>query len=76
MNADVIVVLSDRTGLGLHIETGGALVLSIVLVFIQGRKDRKVFMVGKDNDKSIFYYHRSVTRLPNVAAVRAAILEL
>jgi hypothetical protein len=76
MNADIIVVFVDRTGLGLHIETGVALGMSMVLSFIQGREDRKIILVGKDNETSVFYFHKSVMRLPDIGAVKSIIDEL
>ena len=54
-----------------------SLVASFILAHIQGRRDRKIFLVGKDNNKSIFYYlGRYIKRLPNVKAVKEAIVKL
>lgn len=76
MNADVVIVLADRAGLGLHIETGGALVAGIILQFIKGQKDKRIFIVGKDNKTSIFYYHKSVTRVRDIEAMKEVIKSL
>lgn len=69
MECDIMVVLCAPNGLGYHIETGGALVTSIVLEFIQGQRTKRLFVVGDGNDRSIFYFHDSVSRLPDVEAL-------
>lgn len=63
MECDIMVVLCAEHGLGYHIETGGALVTSVVLNFVTGQKRKRIFVVGPGNHRSIFYFHETVIRL-------------
>lgn len=69
MECDVLVVLCAPNGVGYHIETGGALVTGIILQFIQGQGAKRIYVVGEGNDRSVFYYHASVTRLPDIESL-------
>ncbi len=69
MECDVLIVLFVKGGLGLHIETGGALVSSIILSFITGQKRKHIFVVGEGNDTSAFYFHDSVKRVPDIPSL-------
>lgn len=62
---DILIVLCAPNGLGMHIETGGALVTSIILSFITKQEQKKIYVIGEGNERSVFYFHRSVTRLPS-----------
>ena len=66
MNADVVVVLGEQSGLGLHIETGGALVASIILQFIAGQRRKRILIIGDQRERSIFYFHDSVERFATI----------
>ena len=66
MECDILIVLYAEGGVGFHIETGGALVSSIILSFITGQKKKHIYIVGEGNDKSVFYFHKSIKRLSNV----------
>ena len=66
MNCDILIVLPAERGVGLHIETGGAMVASIILTFILGTPVKEIYIVGEQNDRSAFYFHESVTRVPNI----------
>lgn len=70
MRCDVLVVLTTPAGgVGYHIETGGALVASIVLSYITGQRQKEIYVVGEGNDRSVFYFHDSVVRLSDVSAL-------
>ena len=72
MHCDILIVLTAAGGIGYHIEMGGAFIASIILHFITGQKpqvEKRIFVVGKDNNRSVFYFHPLVTRLPNVATL-------
>src|SRR3989344_1379489 len=69
MRCDILIVLLAPNGLGMHIETGGALVASIILQFVAGQRRKRIFIVGEGNDRSVFYFHDSVERVPNIDAV-------
>lgn len=64
---DNLIVITHARGKGLHIETGGALVASIILHYIHGRQAKRLFVVGDDCDGSQFYFHPHVTRCPTIA---------
>ncbi|MBU2068288.1 MAG: hypothetical protein ABIJ60_00925 [Patescibacteria group bacterium] len=66
MNCDALIVLCAKDGLGMHIETGGALVASIILSFIKNRPEKNIYVVGKNNDRSVFYFHKSVKRVSDI----------
>ena len=66
MQCDIFIVIYDEKGIGFHIETGGALITSIILSQITGQEEKKIYVVGGENDKSVFYFHSSVTRVSNV----------
>ena len=66
---DILIVLCAPNGLGMHIETGGALVTSIILSFITKQEQKQIYVIGDGNERSVFYFHRSVTRLPSEAAL-------
>ena len=63
---DILIVLCAPDGLGMHIETGGALVTSIILTLITKEEHKRIFVVGDANERSVFYFHKSVARLSNV----------
>ena len=63
MNCDILIVVCAPDGVGYHIETGGALVTSIILDFILGRPHKQIYVVGPENDRSVFYFHSSVKRM-------------
>jgi hypothetical protein len=70
MEADTVVVLcQSEGGVGYHIETGGALIASLVLGFIQGERRRRILAVGEGNHRSVFYYHPAVTRVDTVISL-------
>lgn len=70
MECDILIVLFAQAGIGFHIETGGALVASIIQSFIGGKqKQKKIYVVGEGNDRSIFYFHKSVQRIPDVSTL-------
>lgn len=67
MEADIVIVLCQKEGgVGYHIETGGALVASLVLSFVQGERRRRIYLVGEGNDRSVFYFHPAVTRIASI----------
>lgn len=66
MKCDVLIVLCAPNGIGLHVETGGAMVASIILSLITGQKRKKIYVVGEGNDRSVFYFDESVTRVNSV----------
>ncbi len=66
MNCDILIVLFAEGGIGFHIETGGALVSSIILSMITGQSKKEIYVVGNGNDRSVFYFHDSVKRLDTV----------
>lgn len=67
MACDIFVLLCAKGGLGMHIETGGALIASIITTFIMGGQPKKIYIVGDRNIRSsIFYFHKAVTRVPDV----------
>lgn len=69
MECDILIVLYAEGGIGFHIETGGALVSSIILSSITGQKKKRIFVVGPGNDRSVFYFHKSVERVPDIATL-------
>lgn len=72
MNCDIMIVLTAPGGIGYHIETGGALVASMILHFITGQEpqvEKRLFVVGADNERSVFYFDPLVTRLPDILAL-------
>lgn len=69
MQCDILIVLCAPGGVGYHIETGGALVASIILSFITGQKKKQLYVVGEGNDKSVFYFHQSVIRVHTVLSL-------
>ncbi len=76
MECDILIVLSAEGGIGYHIETGGALVTGIILSFITGQKKKEIYVVGEGNDRSVFYFHRSVRRVPDQNSLIWALLKL
>jgi hypothetical protein len=66
MECDIMIVLCAPNGLGYHIETGGALVTSIILDLITKQRRKQIYVIGQGNDRSVFYFHDSVIRLPTV----------
>jgi hypothetical protein len=76
MHCDILIVLYAEGGVGFHIETGGALVASIILSFITGQKKKHIYVVGKGNDRSVFYFHESVTRVADTAQLIALLKQL
>lgn len=66
MNCDILIVLTAPGGIGYHIETGGALISSIITHFITGQEQKRIFIVGDDNERSVFYFLPWVTRLPDI----------
>ena len=66
---DILILLCAPNGLGMYIEAGGAMVTGIILKFILKQDHKRIFVVGEENDRSVFYYHDSVTRLPSVPAL-------
>ncbi len=70
MECDILIVLFADAGIGFHIETGGALVASIIQTFIGGeQKQKRIYVVGEGSGRSVFYFHKSVQRLPDVIAL-------
>ncbi len=69
MKCDILIVLYAEGGIGFHIETGGALVSSIILSFITGQKKKHIYIVGEGNDRSVFYFHESVRRVPDTESL-------
>jgi hypothetical protein len=69
MSCDILVVLCAPNGLGLHIETGGALVAGGIQAYISERQQKRIYVVGEHNDRSVFYFHTSVTRIPDIPAL-------
>lgn len=74
MHCDIIIVLLAPDGLGMHIETGGALVAGIILQFIAGQKRKRILVVGEGNERSVFYFHKSVERVSDVESVLERLL--
>ncbi len=67
MEADIVIVLCQKEGgVGYHIETGGALIASLVMSFMQGEQNRRIYLVGDGNERSIFYFHPLVIRVNSV----------
>lgn len=66
MQCDILIVLCAEGGIGYHIETGGALVASVILSMVTGQPHKQIYVVGEGNDRSIFYFHPLVKRLPDV----------
>ena len=66
MNCDVLIVLCAEGGIGYHIETGGAMVASIILSYVTGKPQKEIYVVGEGNDRSVFYFHESVKRVDSV----------
>lgn len=72
MEADIVIVLCQKEGgVGYHIETGGALIASLVLTFIQGQQKKRIYVVGEGNDRSVFYFHPAVTRIESIGDIIA-----
>ncbi len=72
--AGIIIVIPFPGGIGLHIETGMAIAISAVLTLLSGQspdgiKDKKIFILGEENDRSPFYFHTLVTRVPDIEAL-------
>ena len=76
MECDILIVLCAKNGVGYHIETGGALVASIVLGFITGQQQKKIYVVGEGNKRSIFYYHPTVERVATIFALQSLLQKL
>jgi hypothetical protein len=72
---DILIVLCAPNGLGMHIETGGALVSSIILSYITNQVHKQIYIVGEDNDRSVFYFHESVTRVPNIQVLLEVVVK-
>ena len=66
-HCDIIIVLVKDKGLGLHIETGGALVAGMIWQDVMGQKRKRILIVGEDSERSVFYFHKSVERFQTVA---------
>ncbi len=72
MEADIVIVLCQKEGgVGYHIETGGALIASLVISYIQGERRRRIYLVGEGNDRSVFYFHPAVTRVGSIEDIIA-----
>jgi hypothetical protein len=68
--ADIVIVLLADNGLGLHIETGIAIASAVMMAgATKGKQQNRIYVVGEDNNRSIFYFLDSVTRLPNVPSL-------
>lgn len=67
VECDIIIVLcTTEGGAGYFVETGAALVAALVLGFITGQTRKRVIAVGKGNDRSIFFFHKQVERVPSI----------
>ncbi len=55
-NSDVFILLSDDAGTGMYAELGAAILLNLE----HGRP--QIYIVGKDNARSMFYFHPAVKR--------------
>ena len=64
LNCDVFALLTDggTDGKGMHVELGAAIASQL----LRGRP--QVFVVGKNNADSLFYFHSAVKRLDTIAA--------
>lgn len=66
---DHFILLCAPNGLGMYIEMGGTLVTSIILNLITHQHQKRIFVVGEGNDRSVFYFAPSVERLPDMSAL-------
>lgn len=64
LRSDIVVVLLDDNGLGMHVETGVALGS-----FMTWGRVRRVYIVGEKNDQSSFYFLPVVRRMFHEDAV-------
>lgn len=69
LEADIVIILCAPDGLGYHIETGVALGAGAMAHVIGTEHCKHIFVVGEGNERSMFYYHRSVTRVPDTEAL-------
>ncbi len=63
MKCDVLIVLYDRKGLGLHIETGAMIVgCAVQKLFAHGTR-KHIYIVGAGPDESVFHFLPGVNRV-------------
>lgn len=63
LDADVFILLCDEGGTGMFVEMGTAITMNLI------SKKTKVYVVGKYNDRSIFFFHPSVIRKDTIEEV-------
>ncbi len=62
-NSDVFVLVSDEAGTGMYVELGVAILSNI----IYGKP--RIFIIGENNTRAMFYFHPSVERRENLEQV-------
>lgn len=70
-DCDIFILLADEAGTGMHIEFGAALITSIIC----GGEPR-IYVVGENNARSMFYFHPSIKRVENIEKLLKEIDEL
>lgn len=65
----VIVLCQKKDGVGYHIETGAAIVSSLMPPFDRAGHTKRIYAVGEGNDRSVFYFHHAVTRIDTVESL-------
>lgn len=72
MHCDIVIVLcTEKGGVGYHIETGAALIAGIAVELISGALSKRIYAVGQGNDRSLFHVNEYVTRLPDIQSLLA-----
>lgn len=61
--SDVFILLSDENGRGMYVELGVAILSNMQ------RERPRIFIVGKKNNNSLFYFHPSVNRRETIGQV-------
>src|SRR5690606_34817157 len=75
MQCDIFIVLCAPDGVGYHIETGVGLAVSIIMSHLVGQPQKRIFVIGAGNDRSIFYFDEAVERLDNIDELLAILTE-
>ena len=76
MHADIVIIITDARGLGIHIETGAALATAVIMNLIKGKKKKTIFLVGMHNTRSVFYYDDCVVRVSSIRALKRRLQNL
>lgn len=69
-NCDIFILISDRSGTGMYVELGAAIVSQLTF----GRP--QIFVLGKYTSHTLFYFHPSITIVSTIDQLMAKLTTL